>query len=249
MFVVEIIISSQSAWVNVFSSSNLSLKHAYMNFPKLTTVCCVSRYVRIRAITHSITVYWNCCKMLTSKVLLKGSKVMEITGLGPWLPTGPVTGHRPTAGSSRPTLQIFATPTSQTVTWLHTWHEVLLSWDTNLSALMGWNLQCPWYLRWFEVYHLLPMCKVKTADVWDNTEQKRILLWLTMIFLVHLGPWHVSSSYRVPSRPLAVCTLPFQYRNASYPSRPSRESASSLCPTWSVKIFNPLNTELNPICQ
>ena len=46
MFVVESILSSQFAWVNVFSYSNLSLKHAYMNFPKLSIVCCVSRYVQ-----------------------------------------------------------------------------------------------------------------------------------------------------------------------------------------------------------
>jgi len=31
MFVAEIILSSQFAWVSVLSSSNLSLKHAYMN--------------------------------------------------------------------------------------------------------------------------------------------------------------------------------------------------------------------------
>jgi len=42
MFLVESILSSQFAWVSVFSSSNLSLKHAYMNFPKLSIVCCVS---------------------------------------------------------------------------------------------------------------------------------------------------------------------------------------------------------------
>ena len=45
MLVVETILSSQFAWVSVFSSSNLSLKHAYINFPKLSIVCCVSRYV------------------------------------------------------------------------------------------------------------------------------------------------------------------------------------------------------------
>jgi len=47
MFVVENILSPQFAWVSVFSSSNLSLKHDYVNFPKLSVVCCVSRYVRI----------------------------------------------------------------------------------------------------------------------------------------------------------------------------------------------------------
>ena len=57
MSVVEYILSSQSAWVSVFNSSNLSLKHAYMNFPKLSIVCCISRYVRIRAILCSIAVY------------------------------------------------------------------------------------------------------------------------------------------------------------------------------------------------
>jgi len=36
MFVVETILSSQFAWVSVFSSSNLSLKHAYINFSKLS---------------------------------------------------------------------------------------------------------------------------------------------------------------------------------------------------------------------
>jgi len=125
-----------------------------------------------------------------------------------------------------------------TVTWLHTWHEVLC-WDTNLGVLMAWMLQCPTYLgRRSELYHLLlHMRKVKTAYAWDNTEHKRMLLWLTMIFLVHWGPWHVSSSYRVPSHPLAVCTLPFLCRNVSYPSRPSHESASSPYPTWSIKTF------------
>ena len=57
MFVVETILSSQFAWVSVFSSNNLSLKHAYMNFPKLSIVRCVSRYVCIRAIIYSIAVY------------------------------------------------------------------------------------------------------------------------------------------------------------------------------------------------
>jgi len=46
MFVIEIILSSQFAWFSVISSSNLSLKHVYMNFPKLNIVCCVFRYVR-----------------------------------------------------------------------------------------------------------------------------------------------------------------------------------------------------------
>ena len=57
MFVVETILSSQFAWVSVFSSSNLSLKHAYVNFSKLSTACCVSRYVQLRAIIYSIAVY------------------------------------------------------------------------------------------------------------------------------------------------------------------------------------------------
>jgi len=57
MFVVETILSSQFAWVSVFSSSNLSLRRAYMNFPKLSIVFCVSQYVRIRAIVYSIAVY------------------------------------------------------------------------------------------------------------------------------------------------------------------------------------------------
>jgi len=47
MFVAETVLSSQFAWVSVFSSGNLSLKHVYMNFPKLSIICCVSRYVRI----------------------------------------------------------------------------------------------------------------------------------------------------------------------------------------------------------
>jgi len=59
MFMVETILSSQFTWVSVFSSSNLSLKHAYMNFPKLSIVFCASRYLGIRAITYSIAVYWN----------------------------------------------------------------------------------------------------------------------------------------------------------------------------------------------
>ena len=54
---VETILSSQFAWVSVFSSSYLSLKHAYMNFPKLGTVRCASQYVQIRAIIYSIAVY------------------------------------------------------------------------------------------------------------------------------------------------------------------------------------------------
>jgi len=41
MFVVESILSSQFAWVSIFSSSNRSLKLAYMNLPKLSIVCCV----------------------------------------------------------------------------------------------------------------------------------------------------------------------------------------------------------------
>jgi len=57
MFVVENILSSQFAWVSVFSSSNPSLKHAYMKFPKLSIACCVSRYVQLRAIIYSIAVY------------------------------------------------------------------------------------------------------------------------------------------------------------------------------------------------
>jgi len=59
MFVVETILFSQFTWVSVFSSSNLSIKLAYTNFPKLSTVRCVSRYVQIRAIIYSTPVYWN----------------------------------------------------------------------------------------------------------------------------------------------------------------------------------------------
>jgi len=59
MFVVETILFSQFAWVSVFSSSNLSLKLAYINFPKLSIVRCVSRYVQIRAIIYSTAVYLN----------------------------------------------------------------------------------------------------------------------------------------------------------------------------------------------
>ena len=54
MFVVENILSSQFAWVSVYSSSNLSLKHAYINFPKLSILRCVFRYVQIRAIIQSV---------------------------------------------------------------------------------------------------------------------------------------------------------------------------------------------------
>ena len=39
---VETTLSSKFAWVSVFSSGNLSLKHVDMNFPKLSIVCCVS---------------------------------------------------------------------------------------------------------------------------------------------------------------------------------------------------------------
>ena len=161
------------------------------------------------------------------------------TGLGSWLPTGPVTGHSHTTGTSRPTLltvQIFVTPISHKLSPDNTPDmkfcagiQTLVSWWDECSNVHG--------ILGSEVYHLLPMYKVKTADVRHNTENKHMLIWLTMIFLVHLDPWHVSSSYRVPSHPLAVCTLPFLYHNVSYPSRPSRESASSLCPTWSIKIF------------
>jgi len=56
MFVVETILSSQFPWVSVFSSSNLSLKHAYINFSRLSIACCVSRYVQLRAIIYRIPV-------------------------------------------------------------------------------------------------------------------------------------------------------------------------------------------------
>ena len=56
MFVAKTILSSQFAWVSVFSSSNLSLKHVYMNVPKLSIVCCVSVCTE-RAIVYSIAVY------------------------------------------------------------------------------------------------------------------------------------------------------------------------------------------------
>jgi len=57
MFVVETILSFQVAWFSVLSSSNLSLKHAYINFSKLSNVCCVSRYVQLRTIIYSVAVY------------------------------------------------------------------------------------------------------------------------------------------------------------------------------------------------
>ena len=53
MFVVETILSSQFAWVSVFSSSNLSLKHAYVKFPKLSIVRFVFGYAQIRAIIYN----------------------------------------------------------------------------------------------------------------------------------------------------------------------------------------------------
>jgi len=59
MFVVENILSSQFPWFSVFSSSNLSLKYAYINSSKLSIAFCVSRYVQLRAIIYSIAVYWN----------------------------------------------------------------------------------------------------------------------------------------------------------------------------------------------
>ena len=55
MYVVETILSSQFAWASVFSSSNLSLKHAYINFSKLSIACCVSPYVQLRAIIRGVT--------------------------------------------------------------------------------------------------------------------------------------------------------------------------------------------------
>jgi len=58
MFVVETILSSQFAWVSVFSSSNLSLKHAYINYSKLSIASCVSWYVHLRAIMYAIAVYF-----------------------------------------------------------------------------------------------------------------------------------------------------------------------------------------------
>ena len=41
MFVVENILSSQFAWVSVFSSGNLSLKHTYIKLPEIKhcTLC------------------------------------------------------------------------------------------------------------------------------------------------------------------------------------------------------------------
>jgi len=57
MFVVETILSSKFVWVSVFSYSNLSLKHAYINCSKLNIACCVSRYVQLRAILYSLAVY------------------------------------------------------------------------------------------------------------------------------------------------------------------------------------------------
>ena len=54
MFVVETILPFQFAWVSVFSSSSvssslvLSLKHAYINFSKLSIACCVSRYAQLK---------------------------------------------------------------------------------------------------------------------------------------------------------------------------------------------------------
>ena len=54
---VETILSSQFAWVSVFSSRNLSLKHAYINFTKLSIACRVSRYVQLEAIIYSVAVY------------------------------------------------------------------------------------------------------------------------------------------------------------------------------------------------
>jgi len=57
MFVVKTILSFQFAWVSVFSSSNVSLKHAYINFSKLSIVCCISWYVQLKAIICSVAVY------------------------------------------------------------------------------------------------------------------------------------------------------------------------------------------------
>ena len=57
VFVVETILFSQFAWVSFFSSSNLPLKHVYMNLPKLSIVCCVSRYVRKEPVLPYIYVH------------------------------------------------------------------------------------------------------------------------------------------------------------------------------------------------
>jgi len=73
--------------------------------------------------------------MRTSKVLLKGFKMMEITGLRPGLPFAPMTGHSPMAWSSWPTLltlQIFATPSHKLSPGY-----TIQCWDTNLGILMG----------------------------------------------------------------------------------------------------------------
>jgi len=42
VFVIETVLPYQFAWVSVFSL----VKYVYMNFPKLSIVFCVSRYVR-----------------------------------------------------------------------------------------------------------------------------------------------------------------------------------------------------------
>ena len=57
MFVVETVLSSQSAWVSVFNSSNLSLKHTYIKLPEIKHCTCVFRYVQIRPIIYSTSVY------------------------------------------------------------------------------------------------------------------------------------------------------------------------------------------------
>ena len=60
MFVVETILSSQFARINVFISSNLTLKHAYINLSKFSIVCCISRSVQLRDIIYSYTfIYIN----------------------------------------------------------------------------------------------------------------------------------------------------------------------------------------------
>ena len=70
VFVAKTILSSQFAWVSVFSSSNLSLKHVYVNFLKLSIVCCVSGMYEN---SHCIF----CCGLLKSTDLINLENACE----------------------------------------------------------------------------------------------------------------------------------------------------------------------------
>jgi len=87
MFVVETILSSQFAWVSVFSYSNLSLKYVDMNSPKLSTIYCVSgkyeksHYIFYRNLLKSIDLInlENACEYFAIKWLLVWARFLRWT--------------------------------------------------------------------------------------------------------------------------------------------------------------------------